>query len=86
MPYLTNGVFEHLDITSRMDVVERLAYMQSILIGAVLKKYKAFLVKHRKSSKELVGDKGNLVALKELSTDNFLTCAKSDGIEYDGDN
>ena len=34
---LTVGVFEHLEITSTMDVGKRLAYTQRILIGAALK-------------------------------------------------
>ena len=37
---LTVGVFEHLDITSPMDVETNLAYMQRILRGDVLKKYR----------------------------------------------
>ena len=41
---LTSGVFEHLGITLTMDVDQRVAYMQRILIGAVIKKYKVVLV------------------------------------------
>ena len=38
---LTREVFEHLEITSHMDVDQRVAYTQRILRGAALKKYKA---------------------------------------------
>ena len=48
---LTVGVFEHLDITSPMDVGNRLAYTQSILRGAALKKYQEVLVICRHSAK-----------------------------------
>ena len=38
----TVGMFEHLDITSPMDVENRLAYMQRILRGAALKNTERF--------------------------------------------
>ena len=41
---LTVRVFEHLNITSPMDVDKRLAYMQRILRGASLKEYQEVLV------------------------------------------
>ena len=47
------GVFEHLSITSPMDVDKRLAYTQHILRGAALKKYHEVLVTCRQSEKEL---------------------------------
>ena len=68
---ITIGVFEHLDITSPMDVDQRLAYMQRILIGAALKKYKVVLLECKHSEKDLKGYKWYLGELKELSTDDF---------------
>ena len=53
---ITIGVFEHLNITSPMDVDKRLAYTQRILRGATLKKYQEVLVTCRQSAKELTGD------------------------------
>ena len=44
MRKLTSEVFEHLEITSPMDVDQRMAYIQNILIGSALKKYKAVLL------------------------------------------
>ena len=82
---ITIGVFEHPDITSPMDVDQRLAYMQRILIGAALKKYKVVLVECKKLEHDLVGDSWDLGNLKELSTDNFWTWANKYGIGYDGD-
>ena len=35
---LTSGMFDHLDITSPIDVDQRLTYTQRILIGHALKK------------------------------------------------
>ena len=46
---LTSGVFENLDITSPMDVDQRVACMQSILRGAALKKYKVVMVECKSS-------------------------------------
>ena len=70
---LTSGVFENLDITSPMDVDQRVACMQSILRGAALKKYKVVMVECKSSQKDIAGDKWDLGALKELYTDNFWT-------------
>ena len=53
MRNITVGVFEHLNITSPMDVDKRLAYTQRILRGAALKKYQEVLVTCRQSEKEL---------------------------------
>ena len=44
MHELPSGVFEHLDITYPMDVAQRLAYMQSILRGDVINKYKLIML------------------------------------------
>ena len=44
---LTAGFFEHLNITSPMDVKKGIAYMQHILRGAALKKYREVMVKCR---------------------------------------
>ena len=46
---LTAGVFEHLEITSPMDVDKSLAYTQRIIRGAALKKYREVLVTCRQS-------------------------------------
>ena len=40
----TFGVFDHLKITSPMDVDQRVAYIQGILKGDALKKYREVLV------------------------------------------
>ena len=68
-----------------MYVEQRAAHAQRILRGAALKKYKAVLLECKNSEKDLVGYSCNLGKLKELSTDEFWTWAKSDGIGYDGD-
>ena len=82
---LTSGVFKHLEITSPMDMYQRVAYTQQIPREAALKIYKAFLVECKQSEKDLAGDKWDLGALRELSMENFCTWAKKDGIVYDGD-
>ena len=44
MQDLTSGVFEHLQITSRLDVDKRANYMQCLIRGSTIKKYKAILI------------------------------------------
>ena len=56
MRNITIRLFEHLNITSHMNVDKRLAYTQSILRGAALKKYREVLVTCRQSAKDLAGD------------------------------
>ena len=81
---LTSGVFEHLGITFIMEVDQRVAYTHRILIRALIKKYKTVMVECKQSVKDLAGNKWDLGVLKELSTDDFWTCAKKDGIGYYG--
>ena len=64
---LTSGVFEHLDITSTMDVDQMVAYTQRIIIGAALKTYKAVLIECNHSVKDLAGDTWDLSALRNYS-------------------
>ena len=54
---LTSRVFEHLKITSPMDLDQRVAYTRSILRGAEINRYKAVLLKCNQSSNNFAGDK-----------------------------
>ena len=69
MRNLTTGVFEHLEITSHMDVDQRVAYTKRILRGDTLKNYIDVLVPCRHSDKELAGDEWNLEIMKGISTE-----------------
>ena len=60
MRNLTVGVFEHLEITSLIDVYQRISYTQHILWGAALNKYKTILVECKDSEKGLAGVSGRL--------------------------
>ena len=82
---LTVRVFEHLDITSPMEVYKSIAYTQRIMIGAALKKYKAVLRACKDFAKDLAGDKSTLGDLKELYVEDFCTWSKIVGLEDDGD-
>ena len=55
MGNITVRAFDHIEITSHMDVDKRLDYMQRIFIEAALKKYREVLVTFRQSAKELTG-------------------------------
>ena len=85
MDNLTSGVFGHLDITSTMDVYQRLAYTQIILRGSALKKYKAVLLECKQLVKYIAVDKWTLGEMKGLSTNDFWAWEKSDGLDYYGD-
>ena len=68
---LTCGVFEHLEITSPMDMDQIIACMQRILTGTALKQYKVDLRVCKESAKDLAGDKWTLSDLKALSTEKL---------------
>ena len=63
---------------------QRVDYTQRILRGAALKKYKAVLLECKKSEKDVLGYMWTLGNLKALSTENFWTWDKSDGLAYEG--
>ena len=66
-----------------MDVDQIIAYMQCLLRGGELKKYKAFLMECKESAKDLAGDKWTLSDLKALSTEQLWDWDKSGGL-YNG--
>ena len=73
---LTCGVFEHLEITSTMDVNQRISYTQRLLRGAALKKYKSVLMECKESAKDIPGE--------QVDPRKFEG-AKEDGIDNNGD-
>ena len=81
---IINRVFEYLDITSPMEADQRIAYMQRILRGVELKKYKAFLMECKQSANDRAGGKWTLGYLKALSTEDLWTWVNSDGLAYNG--
>ena len=80
---LTVGVFEHLQITSPMDVDKRLAYTQRIIRGAALKNYQEVLVICRQLVKDVAGDEWTLSNMTGLAAEDFWTWAKTDTTGYD---
>ena len=70
---LTDGLSEHLYITSPMYMDQRVAYTQLIIKGFVLKNYREVMVGFRQSAKELAGDEWNLGKLAGLCADYFWT-------------
>ena len=73
---LTFGVFEQFEITSTMDVDQRVAYTQRILRGAALKKYISVLVECKQLAKDIAGDKWDLGKLKGIPTENLWAWAE----------
>ena len=82
MSDLTSGVFEHLGVTSPIDVVQRVVYMQHILRGVALKNYKAVLVECKQLAKDIVGYKWDLIALKEIFKGYFWNWSKKNRTVY----
>ena len=80
---LTIIVLENLDITSPMDVYQMVAYMQRILRGKPLKKYKAILLECKQSAKDIAEDKWTFVELKWVYIEDFFTWAKSYRLAYE---
>ena len=60
---LTSGVFEHLEITSPMDVHKSVNYTQRLLRGASLKKYKSLLTECQERPRNLLEKSGVLARL-----------------------
>ena len=68
---LTSRVFDHLEITLPMEVDQRVVYMQTILRGSAINKYKTVLLECKQLVKNLMGDKWTLGDLKALFIENF---------------
>ena len=84
MRNITVGVFEHLKITSPMNVDKRLSYTQIILRGAALKKYQEVLVTYGQSAREFAVDECTLGKLTGIFAEYFWTWEKADTTGYDG--
>ena len=85
MRNLTRILFEHLDITSPMELYQIVAYTYRTLRRRALKKYKVVLLECKQLAKDCAGDKWTLGYFKALYTENFWTWYNIDGIAYDGD-
>ena len=68
---LTSRVFDHLEIPLHMEVDKRVVYMQTILRGSAINKYKTVLLECKQLVKNLMGDKWTLGDLKALFIENF---------------
>ena len=82
---LTSKGFDHLDITSLVEVDQRVVYTQTILRGSAINKYKTVLLECKQLVKNLMGDKWTLGDLKAISTEDFWDWVNSDGLAYNGD-
>ena len=70
---LTRGVFEHLEITSTIDVDRKVKYTQRLLRGLALNKYKTVLAEWKDPENDIAGDKWTLGAVKYVTMDQFWT-------------
>ena len=71
MRNLTVGVFEHLSITSSLDVYVRMKYIEIILKVSALRKFKHVMVFLKEKGKEEGGDNWTMVEPKYVSMEEF---------------
>ena len=81
MRYLTVGVFGHLEITSPIYVDKRTKYMQLVLRGKALKKYKQILVGCNLLMQGLAVDQWELGATKDLTITQLCTWESTDSLD-----
>ena len=82
---LNSGVFEHLEIAATLDVDQRVNYMQRLLRGSAIKKYKTVLKECKESVKDISGYHWALGKAKYVTMGQFYTWEKVYGIDNDGD-
>ena len=73
MREITIRVFEHLEITSPLDVDKRMNYMQSLLRGSTLKKYKTILTECKENTKGISGYQWKINEVKDVTMERFWT-------------
>ena len=73
MRNLNSVVFDHRGITYPMEVEQRVAYMQRIMRGESIEKYKALLMEYKQSENDISEDKRTLGYFKALCTEELWT-------------
>ena len=81
MQKLTSRVFEHLYITYTLDVDQMVSYMQRLLRGEALKKYKTVLVDCKETAKGVYGYQWMLCEAKGVTMDHLWTWEKKYGTD-----
>ena len=81
---LTVGVVEHMNITSKTDMDQRVNTTERIPTGTVLKKYREILLVCKEAMKNYVGDQFMLGEARDVSVEYFWTWSKVDGTDADG--
>ena len=81
---LTSGIFEHLEITSPLDIDKRFNYRQRLLRVLALEKYNTVLADYKDPGKGITGDQWTLSAKKGVTKEQLWTWSKQDGINGSG--
>ena len=71
MHNLISGVFEHLKIIYLLNVYKRVNYMQSLLRGPALKKYKTVMGGCKELAKGISGYQWTLDATKDVTMEKI---------------
>ena len=82
---LTVGVFEHLDITSKIDLDIIIKYTEHILRGSALEKNRQVLLVCKESSRGFSGNIWTIGADKSVTMEQFCTWDKIKRSDSDGD-
>ena len=79
------GVFEHLKITSSLDLDIRIKYTERILRNSDMKKYRQVLLACKEMDRGTYGDQWTLIAVNNVTMDQFCTWDKVDDRNFDSD-
>ena len=85
MRNISVGVFEHLYITSKLDVYQNIKYNERTLIGPELNKYIAPLLAWKETAKDFSKYQWTCGSAKDISIGNFWVWAKAYGLGTDRD-
>ena len=70
---LTSKMFEHLEITSPLDVDQSINYKQRLLRESALNKYKVVLTKCKELAKDISGYQWTLIEAKDITIERLCT-------------
>ena len=80
---LTSKMFEHLEITSPLDVDQSINYKQRLLRESALNKYKVVLTKCKELAKDISGYQWTLIEAKDITIERLCTWDKLDTLNID---
>ena len=77
--------FEHIDITSKLDIDKRIKYTSLILTGPMLNKYCESFLACKDTMKEFYGRWCNFGGARDVIMEYFVVWENQDGLDVDKD-